>query len=111
MLHQKVILAVGFEPTTVLRRTDSLENAIPLLVYPRLKIQAAIGSASTSIRDHHTIVFGAPLPFRLRERIVIVLNNSAIFFFYDLPKRRRHPSQVFLELNQETQIQFQVAHQ
>ena len=46
------MLAVGLEPTTVLRRTDSLENAIPLLVFPRLKIQAAIGSTSTSIRDH-----------------------------------------------------------
>lgn len=65
------MLAVGLEPTTVLRRSDSLDNAIPLLVCPRLTNQAAIGSASTSIRDHrHIIVFGAPLPFRLRERSI-----------------------------------------
>ncbi len=30
------MLAIGFEPTTGFRRTGSLENAIPLLVYPRL---------------------------------------------------------------------------
>jgi len=46
------MLAVGLEPTTGLRRSDSLENAIPLLVCPRLTNQAAIGSASISVCDH-----------------------------------------------------------
>src|SRR5262249_6041477 len=36
---------------------------------------AAIGSASTSVRDHRLIVFGAPLPFRLRERGLYVFSQ------------------------------------
>ncbi len=84
------MLAVGLEPTTVLRRSDSLDNAIPLLVCPRLTNQAAIGSASTSIRDHrHIFVFGAPLPFRLGERIVHqVVRVGANVFVFSRQRRR-----------------------
>src|SRR5215510_14138397 len=47
----------------------------PCLFIPASGLEpgAAIGSASTSAHDHQFIVFGAPLPFRLRERLFCFL--------------------------------------
>ena len=60
------------------RRSDSLDNAIPLLVDPRLWLfepGAAIGSASTSARDHRIHRFRRASSFSAtRARFICFLN-------------------------------------
>lgn len=72
------MLAVAFEPTPgyvpvgQFGNRDSLAGLSP----PQLS-EVAIGSTSTSVRDHPASVFGAPLPFRLRERIFNLPRNGS----------------------------------
>ncbi len=82
------MLAIGFEPTSGLSPVGQFGNAIPLLVDPRLVAEAAIGSTSTSARDHRSL-FSARLYLFGYASVVYMLSTSLI-----LGKIFKHPTRV-----------------
>ncbi len=64
------MLAVGFEPTSGCSPVGQFgkRDSLACLSPPRLP-EVAIGSTSTSVRDHPASVFGAPIPFSATRAI------------------------------------------